>query len=128
MIPLRVGRVQGVGSLNGEMQQLVHREEPRANFVFHALAFQQFHDNNGLLIVFFHHIKNHADIGVAQRRSRSRLALKTSERVRVASDFIGQKLERDKAMETDVLRFVNHTHSATAQLFDDAIVRDGLAD
>src|ERR1700737_1166557 len=31
-------------------------------------------------------------------------------------------------MQSDVLGFVNHTHTAAAQLFNDAIVRDSLAD
>jgi hypothetical protein len=31
-------------------------------------------------------------------------------------------------MELGVFGFVNDTHTATAELFDDAVVRDGLAD
>jgi hypothetical protein len=31
-------------------------------------------------------------------------------------------------METRVLSFVDNTHATTAELFDDAVMRDGLAD
>jgi hypothetical protein len=31
-------------------------------------------------------------------------------------------------MEGYVLSFIDHTHPAAAELFDDAVVRDGLAD
>ncbi|PYV74012.1 MAG: hypothetical protein DMG97_09805 [Acidobacteria bacterium] len=31
-------------------------------------------------------------------------------------------------MQADVLGLVNHTHPATAELLDDAVMRDGLAD
>jgi hypothetical protein len=39
----------------------------------------------------------------------------------------GTNLQRDKAMQGYVLGFVNHTHSVAADLLDDAIVRNGLA-
>ena len=42
--------------------------------------------------------------------------------------FVGQEFEGDKAMEPGVLGLVHHPHATTAQLLDDAIVRDGLAD
>ena len=38
------------------------------------------------------------------------------------------ELECDEAVQSSVLRFVHHTHPAAAQLFDDAVMRDGLAD
>ena len=42
--------------------------------------------------------------------------------------FIGEELERDKAAKLGVLSFIDHTHSAAAELFDDAVVRDDLVD
>jgi hypothetical protein len=47
---------------------------------------------------------------------------------RVFGYVVGQELESHKATELDILSFVNHTHPAAAQLLDDAVVRDGLAD
>ena len=47
---------------------------------------------------------------------------------RVFGDFVGQKLQGDEAVELDVLGLVDNPHPATAQLLNDAVVRDGLAD
>src|SRR5712691_13529715 len=42
--------------------------------------------------------------------------------------MIRQELQGDKAAQFDILSLVNHTHPATAELLDDAVVRDGLPD
>ena len=39
-----------------------------------------------------------------------------------------QEFQRDEATKLGVLSLVNHTHAATAQLLDDAVVGDGLTD
>ena len=39
---------------------------------------------------------------------------------------MGQKLQGDEAAKLGVLGFIDHTHSTAADLFDDAIMRDGL--
>lgn len=73
------------------------------------------------------HFINRANVGVVQGGSGPCLPLKTAERPRVLSDFIRQKLESHEAVKADVLGLVNHAHSAMAQLFEDAIMGDGLA-
>ena len=65
---------------------------------------------------------------MVQRRSRLRLTLKAAESLGVLGHFVGQELECDKTMQARVFRFVNHTHPAAAQLLDNAVMRDGLAD
>ena len=45
-----------------------------------------------------------------------------------AGNFIGQELQGDEAVQTSVLGLVHYAHAAAAELFDDAVVRDGLAD
>src|SRR5579862_2116566 len=39
-----------------------------------------------------------------------------------------EKLERDKALQPDIARFVDHTHAPLAQLFQDAVSRHNAAD
>ena len=51
-----------------------------------------------------------------------------SVRALVTCYIFRQKLESDKATEFDVFGLVDDSHTAAAQLLDDAIVRDGLAD
>src|SRR4029077_18346332 len=63
-----------------------------------------------------------------QRRGGLCLALKAGECLRVTGNFLRQELEGNEAMQARVFSFVHHTHPATADLLDDAIVRDGLAD
>jgi hypothetical protein len=69
-----------------------------------------------------------ADIRMIQCRGGLGFTLKAAERLRVFGDVVGKELESDKATELYVLSLVNHTHPAAAEFFDDAIVRDGLAD
>jgi hypothetical protein len=53
---------------------------------------------------------------------------KAFERLQVLRHILGQELERDKATEGGVLGLLDHAHAAAAQLLEDAVVRDGLAD
>ncbi|MGA7928009.1 MAG: hypothetical protein WCA20_18715 [Candidatus Sulfotelmatobacter sp.] len=39
---------------------------------------------------------------------------------------VGRELEGNKPSELHVFGFINHTHSATTQFLDNAVVRDGL--
>ena len=55
-------------------------------------------------------------------------ALEARQRLRVLGDIIGQELQGDEAIELGVFGLVDHTHAAAAELLDDAVVRDGLAD
>lgn len=46
---------------------------------------------------------------MVQGRRRFRLALKAAERLRIARDFSGQELQRDKSMQAYVFCLVDHT-------------------
>ena len=65
---------------------------------------------------------------MTQSRGGSCLSPKALERLRVSGYIFREKLESDKATEFDVFGLVDDSHTAAAQLLDDAIVRDGLAD
>ena len=71
---------------------------------------------------------NGADVGMIQRRCGPGFALEAFQGLRVLRDFVGQELQRDEAAERGVFGLVDHAHAAAAQFFDDAVVRDGLAD
>ena len=47
---------------------------------------------------------------------------------RVTSQFCRQELEGDEAMQPRVLSLVDDSHPAAAELLEDAVVGDGLAD
>ena len=61
-----------------------------------------------------------------ERRCRLCFALKSSQHLRVAGDFVGQEFERDEAVQLNVLGLVHYPHAAAAQLLDNAVVRDRL--
>jgi hypothetical protein len=65
---------------------------------------------------------------MVQGGGSSGLAAKTLEGLRVAGHLLGQELQGDKTAQVGVFGLVNDAHAAAAELFDDAVVRDGLAD
>ena len=69
-----------------------------------------------------------ADVGMVQGRSGLGFALETVERLAILGQVFGQELQRDEAAQGCVFGFVDDTHPAAAQLFDNAVVRDGFAD
>ena len=62
-----------------------------------------------------------------QRGGGLSFALETAERLRITRNFVGQEFERDEAMEPRVFGFVDDAHPATTEFFDNAVVRDSLA-
>ncbi len=73
-------------------------------------------------------VVDRADVGVLERGGRAGLALKPLERLSVAGQLLGQELQRHAAAELQVLGLVDDAHAAAAELRDDAVVGDGLAD
>jgi hypothetical protein len=78
-----------------------------------------------VLIVYF---VDRADVGMIERRSSPGFALKAAQGLRIFGQLIRQEFEGNKSTEFHVLGLVDNTHAATAQLLDDAVVRDGLLD
>jgi hypothetical protein len=56
------------------------------------------------------------------------LATETLQRLRVPGHVVWEELEGDEAAELGVFGLVNNAHSASAELFEDAVMRDGSAD
>src|SRR5438105_1727654 len=92
-----------------------------------GLAIQKLHGDKCLTILLADVI-NGADIGVIQGRRGLRFALETTQSLGVFGYFIGQKLQRHEAMQPSVLGLVDNTHPASAELLDDAVMRNGLAE
>jgi hypothetical protein len=88
---------------------------------------QKFHDDEWLTIL-LPDFMDGADIGMVQCGSGLRFALETGECLGVFGYFVGQKFQGYEAVKLDVLGLVHNAHPATAQLFNNAVVRDGLAD
>ncbi len=73
-------------------------------------------------------IVDSANVGMIQGGGSLRLALKSSQRLRVSGYFFGKELQGDEAPQARVFGLVDNAHAAAAELLDDAIMRNGLAD
>ncbi len=62
------------------------------------------------------------DVGMVERRGPLCLAHKALHAITTRRHFSGQDLQRDSAIELGVLRQVNLTHPAFADLGDDAVM------
>ena len=122
-----VGGVEGVGDLDGERENRLGLHRPAADAVLEGQAVEKLHGDEGLLAVFSDFI-NRADVGMVESGRGAGLAAETFEGLRVLGKILGQEFEGDEAAEFGVFRLVNHAHAATAEFFDDAVVRDGLTD
>jgi hypothetical protein len=94
--------------------------------VLEGLPIHELHGNE-LLAVLFANVVNRADIRMIQRRGSLRLAAKAFERDRVLGRFRREKLESDQTLQARVFRLIDDTHPAASERFEDAVVRDGLA-
>ena len=81
---------------------------------------EKFHHDVGAPILLAD-VVNHADVGMVEGGGSLRFTLETRQGLRVFRYIIRQELERHEAVQAGVLGLVNHTHSAAAQLLDDAV-------
>ena len=123
---LGVGGVERVGNFDAEIEEKLQIHGAAADGMLQSFAVETFHGQVGLAVGFAD-VVNGADVGMIQRGGGARFAAEAFERLRVFGQFIGEEFQRDEAAEVGVLSLVNHAHAATAEFFDDAVVRDGLA-
>ena len=107
--------------------RIIDLQRPAGNAMLQRHAVQKLHGDEGLAVLLAD-VVNGADVGMIQRGRGLRFALKAGQRLRIAGNVFGQELQGDEAVQPRVLGLVNHAHPAAAQLLDDAVVRDGLAD
>src|SRR5580698_10206226 len=91
------------------------------------LTIQKLHSDESPAFVFAN-LVNGADIRVVQRRSSLRLALEAFQGLMVSGYLVRQEFQSHKTMEACVFGSVDHAHPTAAELFDNSVVRDGLAD
>ena len=69
-----------------------------------------------------------ADVGVVERGRGLGFAPEAGLDVGVAEQMSSEKLQGDRPFEIDVLGFVDDTHPALAEFFEDLVTGDGFAD
>src|SRR5208337_1258240 len=125
--PLGVGGVERVRDLDTERQQGFNFQRTTCDTLLQRLPVQKLHGDEGLPLS-LPDLMNRADIGMVQCGRGLRFSLEASQCLRVSGDLVRQKLQGNKTMEGYVLSLIDHAHPATAQLLNDAVVRDSLAD
>ena len=85
------------------------------------LTLQQFHGDEGSPIGLIDLVDG-ANVRMVQRGRGFGLALESAESLRVVSQFVRKELQGDVAAEFEVFRFIDHAHSAAADLAEDAVV------
>ena len=124
---LGVGRVEGVGDINGDRHQQLDLKRLIADQVLQGLAFQVLHGDEGAPVVLAN-VVNCANIRMIQAGSGLRFAAKAAEQMLVGVDFVGKKFEGDEAPQASVLGLENHAHPPAAEFFNHPVMRDSLAD
>src|SRR5579862_7309968 len=90
-------------------------------------AFEKLHHHVGLAVLLANRM-NRTDVRMVQGGSGLCLPPESFQHLRVLSKMIRQEFHRHKAMEFDVLRFIDHAHAAAADLLQNAVVTDRAAD
>ena len=119
--------IESVGDFDSQLQQSFQLHPFCVDAMLQGHAIEKFHRDERLAILLAD-IIDRANVGMVQCGCGLSFAVKARQGLRIAGNFLGQKLEGDKAMQADVLGLVDDTHPTTAQLLGDSIVRDGFAD
>src|SRR5712692_5508787 len=91
-----------------------------------CLALEILHGDEASAVMLANFIDG-ANVWMIQSRSSASFTAKSFERLRVFCEVFGQKLEGNEAAQLQILRLVDDTHAPATEFFEDAVVRDGLA-
>jgi hypothetical protein len=124
---LAVGGVEAVGHVDGESEETLEFQGAAVDGVFERLAVEKFHGDEGFAIGVADFVDG-ADVGMVQGGGGFGFAAETFESLRIGGERFGKKFQSDEAIKESVLGFVDDAHSAAAETFENAEVRDGLSD
>src|SRR6266436_6802528 len=122
---LRMCRVESVGNLDAQIEHRFDLQRLASDPVPECLAFQQLHGDEGSPIGLIN-LVDRADVRVVQRGSSLGFPLETAESLRIVGKFFRKELQGDVATELEVFCFVDHTHSATPNLAEYAVMGNRL--
>ncbi len=113
--------------MHRDLEQFVERHRLVADAALERLAVEQLHDDE-LLPVVIADVVQRADVRVVERGRDARFALEALDCLRIAREVGRQHLDGDLAAEPRVLGAIDDAHAAAVEDFDDAVMRDRLAD
>ena len=122
-----MGSLEGVGDLTAEVEHHIDRQRSAVDPAAERAALEQLHHEKRQAVVLAD-VVHRADVRVIQRGRRARLALKSLGGDRILQQLRGEELDGDLASEAGVFGAIDHTHTALANLVDDSVMGDSLAD
>ena len=122
-----MSRGKRVGYLNTHIEHQAHVYGRAVAAMFQRLPFQQFHGDERLILSLAD-IVDGANIRMIESGCSAGLTLKAVESLAISGHFGREKFQGNVAAEAGVFGFVDHAHSASAQPFEDSIVRDSLTE
>ena len=124
---LCVGRIQPLGHIDGDLEDLLGLHGAALDEVLEGLPFQELHGDERPSVVGAD-LVNGADVGMIQRRSRARFQPEPFQRAVFLHEFVGQELQRHEPPKFEVLGFVDQAHTPTSEQLQNPVVRDGGID
>lgn len=124
---LRVRRVESIGNFNRKRKKSLDVNRTVADSMLERRAFQVLHRDERLAAL-LPDVVNRAYVRVIERGCRLRFSAEAAERLRISGDVVRQEFKRDEAVQARVPGFINHAHASAAQLFNDVVMGDCLAD
>ena len=118
--------IESVRDLEAQIEHGLDLQRLASDPMPERLPFQQFHGDEGSPIDFVDLVDG-ADVGVVQRGCSPRFPLEATEGLCVVGEFVGKELQSDVATQLQVFRFINHTHPASANLAEDAVMGNVLS-
>ena len=118
--------VQRVGNLDPDVEQRIQAERAGGKPILQRRALQVLHDDERTPVLLAD-VMDGADVRVVQRRRRPRFTRESAQCVRIRRELVGDELERHRAAESRVFGLIHDAHAAAADLFDDVIVGNSLA-
>ncbi len=124
---LRVRVGHGVGDRRGVLQETLDAQAAWGEQLGQRRAVQKLHRDEVLALGFLDRVNRH-DVRMLERGDRARLALEPRQAVGVVCERFGQHLQRHVTAELGVAGAIHLAHAAGADLLEDLVMAERLAD
>ena len=120
-----VSGVKALGNLHGEVEELFEWKRLAGDQVLEGLALEALHGDEGDVFVFADFVDG-ADVGMVEGGGGAGFAAEALQSDGILGERFGEKFEGHGAAEFEVFGAIDDAHATAAELFDDAVMGDGL--
>ena len=124
---LGVGGFESIGHLVAIFRDALNVYGLPGNAVFKSVAFEVLHHDETLAFILIHVI-DRADMRMIQGGGGPCFALKTLDSQRLSGKLFRKEFQGYMAAEPKIFGFIHHSHATAAELFENAVVENGLPD